>query len=55
LRDRGDAGTILARIAEHRPAGVSKFVLRPIAEDTHDLLEQTRRLEAEVIPAVHGA
>jgi probable F420-dependent oxidoreductase len=51
----GDAGTILARVAEYRAAGISKFVLRPIAEDAADLLEQTRRLEAEVIPVVHGS
>jgi hypothetical protein len=33
--------------------GVSKFVARPIATDDADMLEQCRRLDAEVIPAVH--
>jgi probable F420-dependent oxidoreductase len=51
----GDAKTVLERVAQYRAAGVSKFVLLPLAKDEHDLLEQTRRLAAEVIPAVHGA
>jgi hypothetical protein len=35
-------------------AGVSKFVLRPIAAAEADVLEQARLLDAEVIPAVHA-
>lgn len=50
----GDAGAILARLDEYRAAGVSKFVLRPVAKGPRDLLEQTRRLVAEVLPRVHG-
>jgi probable F420-dependent oxidoreductase len=50
----GDAETILDRVAEYRAAGISKFVLRPMAESSGDLLEQTRRLEAEVLPVVHA-
>ena len=30
--------------------GISKFVLRPIAESDEDLLAQSRRLTEEVIP-----
>ena len=50
----GDAGEILARIGEYRTAGVSKFVLRPIAEGDDAILEQTRRLLDTVLPVVHG-
>ncbi|MGH7154994.1 MAG: hypothetical protein ACREF3_13795, partial [Acetobacteraceae bacterium] len=50
----GDAGTILARIAEYVAAGVSKFILRPVARGDEDVLEQTRRLIEEVLPAMAG-
>ena len=50
----GDAAAILARIEEYAAAGVSKFVMRPIAESDDDLLEQTRRLAETVLPVVHG-
>jgi alkanesulfonate monooxygenase SsuD/methylene tetrahydromethanopterin reductase-like flavin-dependent oxidoreductase (luciferase family) len=46
----GDASDIGARVREYIEAGVSKFVLRPIATSDDDLLEQTRRLCEEVIP-----
>ena len=48
----GDAGTIVARIAEYVAAGVSKFILRPVARGDGDVLGQTRRLIEEVLPAV---
>ena len=50
----GDAATILKRIDEYRVAGVSKFVLIPIARGDADLMDQTRRLIDEVIPAAHA-
>jgi probable F420-dependent oxidoreductase len=50
----GGAEAILGRIAEYRAAGVTKFILRPMAESAEDLLEQTRRHEAEVLPVLHG-
>lgn len=50
----GDAGVVRARIDEYRAAGATKFVLRPIAESTADLLDQTRRLAGEVLPAFHA-
>lgn len=50
----GDASAVLERIDEYRRAGVSKFVLIPIASGDDDLMEQTRRLIAEVLPTVHG-
>jgi probable F420-dependent oxidoreductase len=49
----GDADAIVRRVEEYRAAGISKFVLRPIAVGDHDFLDQTRRLIAEVIPRVH--
>lgn len=50
----GDEHDILARIADYRAAGVSKFVMRPLAVDGADFVEQTRRLIETVIPVVHG-
>lgn len=50
----GDARTILERVDAYRAAGASKFVLIPIASGDEDLMEQVRRLVAEVIPVVHG-
>ncbi len=48
----GDAGAILARLESFVEAGVSKFVLRPLAGDDAGMLEQSRRLVAEVLPVV---
>lgn len=50
----GDASDILARIEEFKAAGISKFVLRPIALGDADVFDQTERLIAGVLPAVHG-
>ncbi len=49
----GSAETVLARIAAYRDVGISKFVLIPLAQGDADLLEQTRRLAAEVLPVAH--
>lgn len=49
----GGAREILARIEEFAAVGVSKFVLRPIARGDDDVMEQTERLVAEVLPHVH--
>ena len=48
----GDADTVLARLAEYIGAGLSKFVLRPLGADGAEVMTQTRRLIAEVLPAV---
>ena len=48
----GDAGLIEARIREYVEAGASKYVLIPLAQGDEALLEQTRRLVSEVMPAV---
>jgi probable F420-dependent oxidoreductase len=50
-----DAGAVLDRIAAYCEAGVSKFVLRPIAEGDEDFIDQTRRLAEAVLPAIHPA
>ena len=50
----GEASAVLERIAQYRAVGVSKFVLIPLAQSETELLEQTRRLSAEVIPVAHG-
>ena len=50
----GGAREILARIEEFVSAGATKFVLRPIALGEADVLDQTERLIAEVLPVVHG-
>lgn len=50
----GGAADILARIREYQRAGVSKFVLIPLARGDADLFDQTQRLVEEVLPVVHG-
>ncbi len=49
----GDADAIVRRVEEYRAAGISKFVLRPIAAGDDDLMLQTTRLIEEVVPRVH--
>ncbi|MEO8714855.1 MAG: LLM class flavin-dependent oxidoreductase [Acetobacteraceae bacterium] len=48
----GDATTIIGRIGEYVEAGVSKFILRPVARGEDEMLAQTRRLIEEVLPVV---
>jgi probable F420-dependent oxidoreductase len=50
----GNAATIVERIEAFRRAGVSKFVLIPLARGDTDWLDQTRRLVDEVLPVVHA-
>ena len=49
----GGAPEILQRLQAYEAAGVTKFVLRPAAAGDADVFDQTERLIAEVIPAVH--
>jgi probable F420-dependent oxidoreductase len=49
----GEAREILNRAAEYARAGISKFVLSPIASGDEDFMEQTRRLNEEVLPVLH--
>lgn len=48
----GDAQTIMQRIGEYTAAGIAKFVLRPLASGDDEMLQQTRLLVAEVLPAI---
>ncbi len=50
----GDVRAILDRIGEYRAAGVSKFVLIPVASGDEDLMDQARRLIDEVVPVAHA-
>lgn len=49
----GGAAEVMQSIQALVAVGVSKFVARPLATDEADFLEQTRRLQAEVIPLAH--
>jgi probable F420-dependent oxidoreductase len=49
----GEASAVLGRVAAFVGGGVSKFVLRPLADGDDDVMEQTRRLASEVLPEVH--
>jgi probable F420-dependent oxidoreductase len=46
----GDSETIMARLAEYIDAGVSKFILRPVAAGDDDVIAQTRLLIERVLP-----
>jgi len=48
----GDAQTILERVTAYIDAGLSKFILRPLGQGDADVMAQTERLIAEVIPLV---
>ncbi len=50
----GDGEAIAGLVRRFVDAGLSKFVLRPVAATGAEFVEQTRLLEREVIPAVHA-
>lgn len=50
----GTAEDIAARVEEYIAAGVSKFVLRPIAGSDAEVMDQTQRLVEEVLPLFAG-
>jgi probable F420-dependent oxidoreductase len=50
----GGADDILSRAREYIEAGISKFVLSPLASSDEDFMEQTRRLDREVLPLLHS-
>ncbi len=50
----GKPADVIARCEQYRRAGVHKFVLIALAEGDDDLMDQTRRLAAEVLPVVHA-
>ncbi|HSG88637.1 MAG TPA: LLM class flavin-dependent oxidoreductase [Pseudomonadales bacterium] len=48
----GDETVILERIRAYHAAGAHKFILRPMAVDTADMLAQTRLMVERVLPEV---
>jgi hypothetical protein len=46
----GDASTILARVREFRDAGISKFVLRPLASEGADFVDQNAAIDRDGDP-----
>lgn len=48
----GDETTIIERIRAYHAAGAHKFILRPMATGTEDMLTQTRMLVERVLPEV---
>ena len=50
----GGTDEIMRLISDFRKAGVHKFILRPIASGTTDMMAQTERLIAEVLPEVRA-
>ncbi|MCB2076788.1 MAG: LLM class flavin-dependent oxidoreductase [Novosphingobium sp.] len=48
----GSEEDVIALLRQHVAAGMSKFVMIPIADTPDDLLEQTRRLAEAVLPAI---
>jgi probable F420-dependent oxidoreductase len=50
----GDAGQVLSLLQEFRKGGVTKFIAIPIARDADEMMEQTRLLDAEVLPHINS-
>ena len=50
----GGRADIMAKVKSFRDAGAHKFILRPIASGTHDMIAQTKLLIDEVLPEVDG-
>ncbi|MDE2987844.1 MAG: TIGR03619 family F420-dependent LLM class oxidoreductase [Chloroflexota bacterium] len=50
----GDADEILRRVNDYRAAGVSKFIMRPMARGDDAIMYQSQRLFDEVLPVVHA-
>ncbi|MEM7221024.1 MAG: LLM class flavin-dependent oxidoreductase [Pseudomonadota bacterium] len=48
----GDADSIMALLDRFHAAGAHKFVLRPMASGTEDVLEQTRLMIDQLLPAI---
>ena len=50
----GGRADIMAKVKSFREAGAHKFILRPIASGTQDMIAQTKLLIDEVLPEVDG-
>jgi hypothetical protein len=49
----GGPDDVVQLVKVFRAVGISKFVLRPVASDDDEMLEQSRILAQEVIPQVN--
>tara|TARA_Y100000588_G_scaffold347498_1_gene396348 strand:+ start:886 stop:1827 length:942 start_codon:yes stop_codon:yes gene_type:complete len=50
----GDSDAIITMVQKYIAAGASKFVARPIANDSSEVFEQTELLIEEVLPTIHS-
>ena len=48
----GNKADIMQLVHSFMNAGVQKFVLRPLASGTQDMIEQTQKLIEEVLPDI---
>ena len=48
----GGAEEMMRLVHEFRDAGVHKFILRPIASGTDEMIEQTRLMVDELLPEI---
>ena len=48
----GDVADMMALVHDFHAAGVHKFVLRPIAAGTEDMLKQTRLMVEKLLPEI---
>ncbi|MCZ6708733.1 MAG: LLM class flavin-dependent oxidoreductase [Gammaproteobacteria bacterium] len=50
----GDVSEIMALLQDFRAAGVHKFVLRPVASDGEDFIDQTRLFVEKLLPEIRA-
>jgi probable F420-dependent oxidoreductase len=50
----GDAAAMVSLVHNFVTAGISKFVFRPLADSDAEIMDQCRRLAADLIPQVHN-
>jgi len=50
----GTPDDIITRINQYRVAGVSKFIMRPMARGDQKIMSQTKQLLNEVLPVIHA-
>jgi hypothetical protein len=50
----GPPSEVIAILKRHVAAGMSKFVVLPIAHDAPDLLDQTAMLTRHILPAIEA-
>lgn len=50
----GDVDAIMSMLLRYRDAGAHKFILRPIASGTADMIEQTRLFTEQILPEVEA-